>query len=438
LRYLAQWRILSRMARNKKRPELVHCKVREQSHPTAPWRVSYKVERDGKPVTVRKSFRTEDAAWIFAEERENEIKNHGLRYGDIPAEARRAFDFFRDAAADLAELGASVPTFEELVADGVAAIRTRHHEQFTNATTLADAVEAFKQYKAGRVGTRQADDIKNHLKRFSKDFGKRTVKSITTAEIEAWLSSLRSRKNPAKLPVPPIIGPIARNAYRMTLHGFFKHGANPTRGWCATNPVAAIEAEKSAPTEPQAYAPQDVAKIMQAALELESPLLPALALEMFAGLRPSEAMALDLVAIDLAADDFRVPGIKPNGERTKTGARIAPLLPAAKAWIAAQTRRAGMAYDAGRREHSREMQRILKAAKVKGIHDGPRHSFISYRTAEIRDVARVADEAGNSPNIIKSHYRKIVSEAAAAKFFAIRPEAKAKNITSIQDGRKTA
>jgi hypothetical protein len=53
-------------------------------------------------------------------------------------------------------------------------------------------------------------------------------------------------------------------------------------------------------------------------------------------------------------------------------------------------------------------------------------------------VARVADEAGNSPNTIKKHYRDIVTSAAAAKYFAIRPEAKADNVTSIEAGRASA
>jgi hypothetical protein len=85
------------------------------------------------------------------------------------------------------------------------------------------------------------------------------------------------------------------------------------------------------------------------------------------------------------------------------------------------------------------MRAILTAAKVTGIYDGARHSFISYRTAETRDVARVADECGNSVGIIKRHYRELVTTAAAKGFFAIRPEKVRKSkITNIETGRKTA
>ena len=51
-----------------------------------------------------------------------------------------------------------------------------------------------------------------------------------------------------------------------------------------------------------------------------------------------------------------------------------------------------------------------------------RHSFISYRVAETQDVAQVALEAGNSPQIIFQHYRELVRLKEAKRWFAITPE----------------
>lgn len=50
-----------------------------------------------------------------------------------------------------------------------------------------------------------------------------------------------------------------------------------------------------------------------------------------------------------------------------------------------------------------------------------RHSFISYRVAQIQDVNRVALEAGNSPAIIFKNYRELVTEEAADEWFGITP-----------------
>ncbi len=107
--------------------------------------------------------------------------------------------------------------------------------------------------------------------------------------------------------------------------------------------------------------------------------------------------------------------------------------------MASQKRRTGFAWEGTDEDYQTEMRAVLEAAGVKGIYDGARHSFISYRTADIRDVARVADECGNSVGIIKKHYRELVTTAAAKEFFAIRPVKRGKSkITNIEDGRASA
>jgi hypothetical protein len=52
-----------------------------------------------------------------------------------------------------------------------------------------------------------------------------------------------------------------------------------------------------------------------------------------------------------------------------------------------------------------------------------RHSFISYRVAQVQNVAQVAMEAGNSPRMVFSNYRELVRPADAEKWFGITPGA---------------
>ncbi|MFZ9938138.1 MAG: site-specific integrase [Luteolibacter sp.] len=418
------------MARAKKKPDLKNCKVTKTTHPKAPWRVSWPVERDGRPVRISKRFATESKAWAHAEATELEIANHGVRFGELPPEARRAFDYYRDTAIELAEFGATVPRFEQLVADALERIRADHADREKNNITVAEAVEAFLDYKRTRVQERQLTDLKTRLKRLAETFGVRPVRSITTAEIEQWLASLRSRKNPEKLDMPPLLGPLARNHYRANLHAFFAYGAAAARGWAERNPVADLEPETVQTGEPEAYTPEDAAKLMQAALNLKPELVPVLALGMFTGLRVSEAAGADLAKLPKDAGEFRTTG--------KTGPRMAPFTDAAAAWMAAQPRRTGKAWMKSQRMLVDDMQELFTLAKVTPIANGARHSFITYRTAETRDVARVADECGNSVSTIKNHYRQLVTAEAAERFFAIRPEAPAQNVTSIQEGRATA
>ena len=393
------------MVSKRKQQEFTHCKVTATSHPRAPWRVSYPVEVDGVTRRKRRMFSTEQKANDFAAEHEKDVSDYGVRFGSITAEARRAFDYYRDARHDIRADGIDPPTFEQLVMNAVAALRRDHSDRHRNRTTIAEAVAAFLKYKEPRIGERYTEALKGELGRFAKIYGTAPVDSLTGSEIEAWVCSL------------PSLGALSRNKFRKSIKALYTYGCATDRAWCQRNPLADITPEKVPTTEPKAYSPDATKAIMQAALDRKSSLLPSLALGFFSGLRPSETMAIDLSVIDLTADSFRIPG------NTKTGARIAPMTPACKAWLGSQARRTGKAWIGSRQEHSAEMRAILTAAEVVGIFDGARHSFITYRTAEVRDVARVADECGNSPNIIKKYYREIVAASAALVYFAIRPEA---------------
>jgi integrase len=420
------------MANKRKRPPLTHCKVARTTHPKAPWRVSWPVERDGQTTRIRKSFAHEDAAWKFAEDQERDINNHGVRFGELPPEARRAFDFYRDQRVELEAEGATVPTFEQLVTEALATVRKNHAARLETALTVADAVAAFTQYKKTRVGTRQLVNLTDQLKRFAQTFGTRTVPTITTAEIEAWLLSLRSRKNPDKLAEPPLVGPLTRNHYRATVRAFFEFGTAAARQWCDRNPLVDLEPESVKAEEPEAYSPEDTAKILQAALDHRPDVLPVLALGFFGGLRVSEAVNVDLAKLTPGTEEFRVTG--------KTGPRQAPFTPACDAWIQAQERRKGKAWPQSLRMLVDAVQAVLVLAKVDQIKNGARHSFISYRTAELRDVARVADECGNSVGTIKAHYRQLVTAEAAGRYFAIRPPSapEAGKVVALEGGRASA
>jgi integrase len=268
------------------------------------------------------------------------------------------------------------------------------------------------------------------LKRFASDYGDKPISTVTTAQVEKWLSSLRSRRNPEKLKEAPILSPLSRNHYRATLHGFFEYACAPARALCSRNPVADLEPEQVTTGEPEAYTPEQAALVMQAALDHMPELVPVLALGMFAGLRVSEAVEIDLGKIAADVEEFRVTG--------KTGPRLAPLTDSCKAWLFAQGPREGKAWAQSPRTLVNEMQALFALAKVEQIDNGARHSFISYRCAEGKDTARVADECGNSVGTIKAHYRQLVTSAAARKYFAIRPAEVAENVTAIEEGRASA
>jgi len=385
---------------------------------------------DGRQRRVFRSFADEADAWRFAEGKDREIANHGVRFGDVPPEVRRAVDYYRDTRIDLEAEGVTVPSLEDLLRDAVARLRAEHAERQRQSLTVADALEVFHEYKRSRVGERQRADLRDRLKRFAETFGTRKVSSIETVEIERWLSGLRSRRNPDGLRKLPLVGAQTRNHYRAALHAFFGFAASPAGGWCDANPVAHLEPVKVKTAEPEAYAVEDVAKILQDALDHRLDVLPALALQFFSGVRASELPLLDLATIPTEGGEFRVGS-------DKTGWRLAWLAPAGRAWLDAQPRKRGKAWTQSRRMLVDAVVAVRAAAGVKKINNGARHSFISYRVAELRDVQRVADECGNSPQTIKKHYRQLVTSEAAKRYFAITPTQRGRKgkVVDIKTGK---
>jgi len=73
---------------------------------------------------------------------------------------------------------------------------------------------------------------------------------------------------------------------------------------------------------------------------------------------------------------------------------------------------------------------LAEAAEVEWKHNGLRHSYVSYRTAETQDIPRVSYEAGNSPRIIERNYLKRVVPAEAQRWFSINPPTKS-NIIAL-------
>ena len=64
---------------------------------------------------------------------------------------------------------------------------------------------------------------------------------------------------------------------------------------------------------------------------------------------------------------------------------------------------------------------ISEAAGIPWKHNALRHSFISYRLAQTQNENQVALEAGNSPRMIFSNYRQLVTQEDAKRYFGIMP-----------------
>ena len=177
----------------------------------------------------------------------------------------------------------------------------------------------------------------------------------------------------------------------------------------------------------QIYTPDEVTGLLGVAGDMT----PFIAIAAFAGLRHAEISRLDWSEIDLEDGFIEVAAFK-----SKTGERrLVPIHDNLKKWLLPYRQQSGkvIAYA----NINKQLAKVARRAGIKWKHNALRHSFISYRVAECADVPRVADEAGNSPTMIRQHYLRRVKPALAVQWFNIAPET-AENVIGLPACQKAA
>ena len=153
--------------------------------------------------------------------------------------------------------------------------------------------------------------------------------------------------------------------------------------------------------------------------------LPLIALGGFAGLRTAEIARLEWKDVD-----FKQGIITVSAAKSKTASRrIIPIQDNLAQWLAPWTSARGPVFLP--KDATKVEKRVAEAAKVAWKHNGLRHSFGSYRLAQIKNAAEVSLEMGNSPQMIFKHYRELVTPRDAAAWWAIAPE-RADNVIPMQ------
>src|SRR5207253_4824252 len=104
-------------------------------------------------------------------------------------------------------------------------------------------------------------------------------------------------------------------------------------------------------------------------------------------------------------------------------------------WLAIAPHSQGRVWLHSKGHFIREIARATRESGLRWKCNGLRHSFISYRLAEIQDVNRVALEAGNSPQMIFRHYRELATPEQARTWFEIKPKSPA-NVVHLKLARR--
>ncbi|HXA44638.1 MAG TPA: tyrosine-type recombinase/integrase [Candidatus Angelobacter sp.] len=223
----------------------------------------------------------------------------------------------------------------------------------------------------------------------------------------------------------------SKNNARATIGAFFKFCKE--RGWLPRDHegIELVPKFKEKPTDITIYSSWEVTQFLN---HSRPEMVPFLAIGAFAGLRSAEIERLDWSEVHLA-DKF----IEIKAAKAKTASRlIVPISTNLAKWLKDHSKDEGrvMPFDnvnkqigwlvedtnqALKEAAEKDGKDPDKAKKVQWKKNALRHSFISYRVAETQDVAKVALEAGNSPQIIFQHYRELVQPKEAKAWFVIKP-----------------
>lgn len=248
------------------------------------------------------------------------------------------------------------------------------------------------KFRAGRCATYLAVLLKQ-LRQFSHGREFRFASSVTAAEIESWLHgkgwSPRTVKN-----------------HLYTVRTLFNWGIK--RGDLVANPAQGVDVPTQSNEPPGIHTPEQVQKVLEAARSHDLNTMRCLAIRYFAGLRTSEAAALE-------EKEIGETYIEVTAKKAKTRRRrLVTIQPNLRAWL-----------DLGGvlplRTVNDKFRVIPPLAGVPWPKNAPRHSFVSYHLASWNNAGKTALEAGHTEQILFSNYREIVTPEAAQAFWNIRP-----------------
>ena len=287
---------------------------------------------------------------------------------------------------------------------------------------LAGRVVADKVKEGGRGSSKRLlREIEERLGRFSRTFDERMVSDIKAAEVRAWLMDLttiiqtRRGKEEADQPVEQ----STRHAYRRTLSLCF--GRAKHNEAAVDNPIADVKLAAPKKERVFVFTPQQTAILLQHA---DESLRPYFALCAFTGLRPEQAQGLwwNHIHFDRGTHgEIEVP----EGTDKADGERIVPIQPNLRAWLLAipEDKRQGTVYFSRhfRRKAYIALRREESTLPEDWPQDGLRHGYGTYRLKVTGSFGQVADEMGNSEEVIRADYYRSVSLSTAEAYWSINP-----------------
>ena len=299
------------------------------------------------------------------------------------------------------------------------------------AKSVGDCIDDYLIHeKQSNVTAIHLATLAKHLRRFREEFGLRKIHTVTTMEITKWLTNCADKKS-GKLWSEKTRNNVRGSLLCLSIFARDTLQAIPDSGKTQFQKVGSAIID---PNEVSIYTPEEIGKILKAAIQHDIDLIPAIVVGAFQGLRPDEFHAENARQEDKGdgkrtrrplrweAFNWNDTVIHVSGQKVRSIAtRDVPLHPATKAWLEPFKGLHGEIWKFSS-SYADRMKYVREKAKAPAIIDGFRHSYASYRIREVKgSLEEVAAEMGNSPRQLIGHYKRNVTDEAAAAWFKSMP-----------------
>ncbi|HTX21575.1 MAG TPA: tyrosine-type recombinase/integrase [Candidatus Aquilonibacter sp.] len=295
---------------------------------------------------------------------------------------------------------------------------------------IGEAVEEFSQGdemrtkaaegQRAQLSAKYAYNRQLQLRKFAAAFPGTPVCDLTKKHLDAFIEALGDFKSKSRNR-RKAISAKSRNHYRATIRQFLNWAVR--KDYLSVThrlfDADGLRPEHANNAEVACYLPAELAALLANA---DDTLRPIIAIGGLAGLRTAELLSLDW------ADIWRTNGhIEITAGKSKTRQRrLVEICPALETWLKPfRANKTGKLWPAHEVTFQQAFVTLCENAKVSRKPNGLRHAFCTYHFALYANENLTAQQAGNSPAMIHTHYKGLATKADAEKWFAVKYKNKA-------------
>lgn len=310
---------------------------------------------------------------------------------------------------------------------------TMRHAPLNQEIGMDDLLRRFLENRKSeiKIGSRYSATLRSYCLTIGRSLGNRQVSTLTRDAVRGFLNGLKGRDGVSEASVS------TRNHYLETLRAIFSFAK--AEGIITHLPTEGISSSRVDPDPITTLSVEESSRLLVC---LRSPehaeVAPAALLQLFAGLRRCEIPLLEWSQI--GPQYVRLDRVKRG-----TKMRAVEMPEVMRSWIAPFRRSGGYVFDPRAAEaaesvplslartgdtdlrlledaYAWRLGRLAAAARVELPKNVLRHTAITMRVNSTHDVKETSRWAGNTPEIVTSHYLGAGTAEDAREFYGLTPE----------------